>query len=350
MKRATLKDVAERAGVSKATVSYILNNTKKSISPETRERVQRAIEELEYIPNLGAAALTSNCSRLIGVVVPQTEPGSELMFQNSFYSEILSAIEYGARQRGYHVIISGTDVDESYMKLVVERSLDGVIVIGMFPDDFYRQFKKIEVPVVLIDSYCKDRYFHNIRIDDELGGYTGTKYMLGRGHTRVGILCGHRHDNGVVQKRIDGYRRALAESGIAFDERLVFEDNVDYASGVRAARRIAREKLPLTGLVATADVLAIGAVKGFAQAGAAVPEDYSVIGFDDLEITAYMNPGLTTVHQDIARKGELAIELLAESIGESEYEREDIVLPFRIVERESVAVPAGGAAGEKMEK
>lgn len=336
MKRATLKDVAEKAGVSKATVSYILNGSKKTITEETRQKVQKAIEELNYIPNLGAASLTSKCSRLIGVVIPQTEPGSTLMFKNSFYSEILGAIEYRARQLGYHIIISATDVNESYMKLVYERNLDGVIVIGMYPDDFYQQFKKIGVPVVLIDSYCTDKYFHNIRIDDELGGYMSTKYVIDKGHKNIAVVSGIRNENGVVNKRIEGYEKALLENGISVDNDLIFEGSVDFESGVLAADRIINCKKKITAIVTTADVLAIGIMKGLAKSGASVPSDYSVIGFDDLEISRYLPVGLTTVKQDIEKKGELAVELLSESLENPEYESQDIVLPSMIVERESV--------------
>ncbi|MBR5356373.1 MAG: LacI family DNA-binding transcriptional regulator [Lachnospiraceae bacterium] len=336
MKRATLRDVAEHAGVSKATVSYILNGSNKTITKETRERVEKAIKELNYIPNLGAVSLTSKCSKLIGVVVPQTEPGSELMFKNSFYSEILSSIEYHARVLGYHIIISASDVNESYMKLVVERNLDGVIVIGMYPDDFYKQFKKIEVPVVLIDSYCVDEYFHNIRIDDELGEYISTKYVLDHGHKKVAIVSGMRHENGVVQKRIDGYKKALIEKGLPFDESLIFEGDVNYEFGVEAAKKIVASNKDITAIVTTADALAIGVIKGMAQLKKSIPNDYSIVGFDDLEVSAFLPVGLTTVKQDIAKKGELAVELLAKSMENPSFESQDIVLPVGIVERESV--------------
>lgn len=336
MHRATLKDVADMAGVSKATVSYILNGAKKTISPETRERVLKAIDTLGYIPNSAAASLSNNCSKLIGVVIPQTEPGSELMFENSFYSEILGAIEFEARKKGYHIIISATDVNEQYMRLVVERNLDGVIVIGMFPDEFYQQFKKIEVPVVLIDSYCTDKYFHNIRIDDEEGGYLVTKYAIEKGHKKIGFLTGQLHENGVIQKRLGGYKRALSESSIPYDEKIVFEGNVDYESGRKAASRIVDEKIDLTCLVTSADVLAIGAIKGFFDKGAKVPEKYSVMGFDDLEIASYITPGITTVRQDISQKGSLATQILFESMTNPNMDSQDVVLPFSIVERESV--------------
>lgn len=336
IKRATLKDVAEYAGVSKATVSYILNGSNKTITKATREKVEKAIKELNYIPNLGAQSLTSKCSRLIGVVIPQTEPGSTLMFKNSFYSEILSSIEYHARILGYHVIISASDVNESYMKLVMERNLDGVIVIGMYPNDFYEQFKKIEVPVVLIDSYCTDKYFHNIRIEDEKGEYLATKYVLEQGHRNIAIVSGNRHENGVVMKRIEGYKKAILEYGLEFDEDLIYEVNIDFEDGVKVAKNIVNAKHLVTAVITTADILAIGVMKGFASLGKSVPEDYSVMGFDDLEISRYLPVGLTTIKQDISKKGEIAVELLSKSIEEKEFVRQDVVLPFEIVERESV--------------
>ena len=151
MARTTLKDVARRAGVSSATVSYVLNG-KRTISEDTKRRVREAIEELDYVPDLAARGLSRRDSMLIGVVVPQTEPGDRLMFQNSFYSEVLGSIEYYARQRGYHILISATDANESYLTLAKQRNLDGIIVIGMYPDEFYQQMKKTQIPIVLIDS------------------------------------------------------------------------------------------------------------------------------------------------------------------------------------------------------
>ena len=149
--RVTMRDVAKEAGVTSAAVSYALSG-KRPISEETRRRVEQAIERLGYTPNMAARTLGSarQDSRLIGVVVPQTEAGSRLMFQNQFYSEILGSIELCARQKGYHVIISATDANESYLTLAKERNLDGIIVIGMYPDSFYQQMKESRIPIVLI--------------------------------------------------------------------------------------------------------------------------------------------------------------------------------------------------------
>ena len=148
-----------------------------------------AIKKLDYVPDLNARGLTMRDSKLIGVVVPQTEPGERLMFQNSFYSEILGSIEYYARLSGYHILISATDANESYLTLAKKRNLDGIIVIGMYPDEFYQQMKKTQIPIVLIDSYCGDHYYHSIRIDDAYGSYLAAKYVLSRGHREIAFFC-----------------------------------------------------------------------------------------------------------------------------------------------------------------
>lgn len=333
-RRATLRDVAKKAGVTTATVSYILNE-KKTFPDETRQRVMAAIHELGYIPNLSARTLTQRSSKLIGIVVPQTE-GSRLMFQNDFYSEILGSIEFHARQNGYHIIISATDANESYLRLARERNLDGIIVIGMYPDEFYRQMKQSHIPIVLVDSYCNDHYYHNIRIDDAYGSYLATSYVLGKGHRRIAFFSGQLKENGVMQKRLTGYRDALEEYGVAFDERYLFEGRIDYASGIDAAERLLAAQLPATAVVAAADILAIGAMKGFYEQGVRVPEDISVMGFDDLEIAQYLTPGLSTIRQEISLKGEKAVELLIRHIKEPDLTKQEQILPVKLVERESV--------------
>ena len=335
MARATLKDVAQLAGVSTATVSYALSG-KRMISEETKQRINRAIAQLDYVPDLNARSLSMRDSKLIGVVVPQTEPGDRLMFQNSFYSEALGSIEYCARQHGYHILISATDANESYLTLAKQRNLDGIIVIGMYPDEFYQQMKKTQIPIVLIDSYCNDHYYNNIRIDDAYGSYMATKHVLDCGHRETVFFVGQLKENGVMKKRLAGYRQALEEYGMPYREENVFEGQIDYESGVRMAAKLAASNLPATAVVAAADILAIGAVKGFYDAGLRVPEDISIIGFDDLEISQYLAPGLTTVRQQISMKGQRAVELLLEHIADPSLSKQEEILPLKLIERGSV--------------
>ncbi|MCI6435043.1 MAG: LacI family transcriptional regulator, partial [Clostridiales bacterium] len=261
MARPTLKDVAQRAGVTTATVSYTLSG-KRPISEQTKRRVMEAIAELDYVPNLDARSLSMRDSKLIGVVVPQTEPGDRLMFQNAFYSEILGSIEYYARLEGYHTLISATDANESYLTLAKKRNLDGIIVIGMYPDEFYQQMKKSQIPIVLIDSYCNDHYYHNIRIDDAYGSYLATRHMLENGHQHIAFFVGQLKENGVMKKRLLGYQQALQEQGLPFREEYIFEGQIDYSSGIELADKLIASGLPATGVVAAADILAIGAIKG----------------------------------------------------------------------------------------
>lgn len=335
MERPTLKDVAQRAGVTTATVSYALSG-KRPISEQTKQRIMEAIAELDYVPDLNARGLSMRDSKLIGIVVPQTEPGERLMFQNSFYSEILGSIEYYARQEGYHILISATDANESYLTLAKKRNLDGIIVIGMYPDAFYQQMKKTQIPIVLIDSYCNDHYYHNIRIDDAYGSYLATRHMLDNGHEHIAFFVGQMKENGVMKKRLLGYQQALEESGIPFRREYVFEGQIDYNSGIDLAKELIASGLPATGIVAAADILAIGAMKGLYEAGKRVPDNYSIVGFDDVEISQYLTPGLTTVRQQISLKGQKAVELLLKHIEDPTLPKQEEILPLQLVVRGSV--------------
>lgn len=335
MARATLKDVAQLAGVSTATVSYVLSG-KRTISEETKQRIHDAIAALDYVPDLNARGLSMRDSKLIGVVVPQTEPGDRLMFQNSFYSEVLGSIEFYARQQGYHILISATDANESYLTLAKQRNLDGIIVIGMYPDEFYQEMKKTQIPIVLIDSYCNDHYYHNIRIDDAYGSYLATRYMLENGHSHIAFLTGQMKESGVMKKRLLGYQQALQEFSIPYRGEYVFEGQIEYSSGIALAQQLLTSRLPVTGIVAAADILAIGAIKGLFEAGKRVPTDYSIVGFDDVEVAQYLTPGLTTVRQQISQKGQRAVELLLKHIEDPTLPKQEEILPLQLITRGSV--------------
>lgn len=335
--KVTIRDVATAAGVSVATVSYILNG-KKKVSEQTKQRVLGIIKEMEYVPDLNARGLSVRDTKLIGVVVPQTEPGSMIMFRNQFYSEILGSIELYARQNGYHVLISATDVTEDYLRLIQERNLDGVIIIGTYQNEFFTQLKQLEVPVVLVDSYCVYDWFHAIRIDDEDSTYRATRYMLEAGHEKIALVVGQMHEDGVMKKRFSGYKKALEESGIFYHDEYVYEGNVDYDSGAAIACQMVKEHNGISAVVATADIFAIGLMKGFYEAGYNIPEDISIIGFDDLEISQYLTPGLTTMKQPIMEKGKRAVELLVGNMEDTSMKKVEEIFPVELIERSSVKI------------
>ena len=333
-KRVTIKDVAHEAGVSTATVSYVIHG-KESLSEETIRRVNDAIRTLKYVPHMSARSLASNRSHLLGVVIPQTEPNRPLMFDNPFYSEFLSGVEYTARMNGYHMIISGEDMDESYLEICKKRNLDGVVVLGMYPDEFYYTLKEANISIVLVDSYCQDGYFHSVQIDDEHGGYIATKYLIEKGHRKIALLTGHIQKDGVSRRRCLGYRRALEEAGIAFNDHDVYQGPVEHEFGMEMADTIIH-KNSYTAVFATADIVAIGLSKALKAKGLRIPEDISLMGFDDLSITELIDTPLTTVKQGIYQKGEAAVNMLIECIEKKETNRQEITLPIHILERASV--------------
>lgn len=334
-KRVTIKEVAKEAGVSAATISYVLND-KESIRQETKDRVYAAIEKLNYIPNLSARGLVNKESRLIGVVIPQTEDTDMLMFTNPFYSEIIGNIEYIARTNGYRVLISGVNTDESYLNLAKEHSLDGIIVIGMYPDEFYTQLKSSNIPAVLIDSYINDHYFDTIKINDRNGAYVATKHLIENGHKDIALVVGIMNESGVMQKRYLGYRDALEEYGIPFNEKLIFECKVDFESGIEQADKIVNSKEKITSVFACADIMALGMIKQLSYKGINVPNDISIIGFDNLNIANYSNPGLTTIEQNIYKKGREAMTLMIERIKSPKIGKKEIILSLNVYERQSV--------------
>jgi len=343
MARATIRDVARDAGVSSATVSYVVNGKEsETISAETIDRVMLSVRKLGYIPNQAAKTLGSPRSggkwrsNMIGVLIPQIKPGHEFMFSNPFYGDFLSAVEYKARVNGYHLLISGTDVDQSYTEIAKSRSLDGIIILGLFPSSDLKEYRSLQIPTVLVDCYDTDHCFHSVGINDRHGGYMATQYLLDRGHTRIAFVTGAAEEDGVNPMRLQGYTDALKEAGIAFDQALVYYGEVGYQYGIVAAEAIARSGQGVTAAFATADIIALGMLRGFQQAGVDVPSEISLIGFDDIYMTRISNPALTTVHQDIAEKGRTAAEIVIAAAQDPKITKREITIPMSIAERDSV--------------
>ena len=337
--RVRIKDIAAEAGVSVTSVSYILNKAPgQTFAPETIQRVHEAADKLGYVPNMAAKSLVSNRSRLIGVVIPQTELHKELMFSNPFYGEFLSSVEYIARQNGYHVLISGTNADQTYIGVARTRSLDGIIILGMYLEEHYAEIKKAGIPVVLVDCYSENSDFTAVNIDDFHGGYMAAKYLLDKGHRRIAHVTGQLKGGGVTQQRMCGWKAALEEAGVPYDGALLYEGEVSYEHGVRTGESIAgcfRES-GVTAVFASADIMALGLYKGLRNRGASVPSDISVVGFDDTWLAEVCDPGLTVVRQDVALKGKTAVEAVLGVIDGDSTDKTEITLPISMVERGSV--------------
>ena len=354
-KQVSVRDVAREAGVSPATVSYILNDTPGlSFTPETRQRVLAAAEKLHYVANQAAKTLGSGRaegivqSKLIGVVIPQTEnkrKESHIMFGNPFYGTFLSAVELEARRAGYQLILSGTNPGQSYIDIAKSRTLDGVIILGAYPSDDEAEYKKYKIPAVLVDCYgSSDSFFYSVRTDDRLGGYLATKYLIEQGHRRIAIVTGELKAHGVNSERYLGYLDALREVGLTPSQDDVFEGLVGYDHGLEVAKTLARTRRDLTALFATADITAIGLINGLHEAGLRVPEDVSVIGFDDVEYAKMCYPGLTTIRQNIMEKGRQSARLMIEAVQDHSLPRAEWIIPMELIERGTVKRVDGNQA------
>ncbi|MHA6481110.1 LacI family DNA-binding transcriptional regulator [Paenibacillus sp. strain BS8-2] len=338
-RKTTIKDVASHAGVSIAAVSYVLNGKANKVSDDTVAVIYESIKVLNYIPSISARGLSKNTSELIGLIIPQTEEHKQLVLQNPFYSEIISSIEAVVREYGYHIILAGVEKGKSYLDISTSRNLDGAIIMGIYPEQLYEECKSVNIPIVLIDSYVHDQYFANVGIDDEQGGYMATKYLIDQGHRHIGIVTGMIRRDGVVEKRFLGYKRAMQEAGLFYNPDLVFEESVSYEHGYDTGRIIAEQHPEMTAVFATADLVAFGLIRGLFECGKSVPEDVSIIGFDDISWAHMFFPPLTTVRQQIALKGEMAARHLMENIKQgtaNEVGGFQYLVPLEIVERQTV--------------
>lgn len=335
MARATIKDIAQAANVSPMTVSNVVNGRPAKASAETIERINHAIRTLGYTPNLSARALVSNLSKMVGVVIPFTENQNQLLLDNPFYAEVISGIESALRSNGYYMMLSGVGESNAHLDTLSRWNMDALIVLGVYREGLYEQLRKLNLPTLLIDSYIDDPHFYRLGVDDEQAAYRATRYLIGKGHRGIALVTGVIRADGVVERRYAGYRRALDEAGIPLDASRVLAGSVTFEWGVQAAENFGANP-GITAAFCTADLIAAGLLAGLHRLGKRIPEDVSVMGFDNLSISRMVYPALTTVDQAILKKGQLAGALIAAILGKKEPARETFT-PIEIVERDSVA-------------
>lgn len=334
MRRITIRDVAMRANVSVTTVSNVLNKTGRP-SPDTIRKVERVMEELQFFPSASARSLRDKNSHLVGVIVPFLEKGR--LKDNPFYWQLLSAIEEGTRHYQFHFILFGAEDNETF-SFVHERHLDGLIVIGTFEGSpVLERIRQLNVPCVFMDSYLSDPKLAQVNIDDQAGGYLGTKHLIGLGHKRIAILSGVLQERGVSYERWLGYRRALEEAGIEYDPSLVLQEPVSLEGGYQAGLKAGSlpESERFSAVFAFSDVGAMGFIKSLYDLGISVPDQISVVGFDDIFFSPFMPVSLTTVRQDLELKGQAAVDLLLNQIQGEEPESNHIILPVSLKVRNS---------------
>ncbi len=331
---ATMRDVAEHAGVSIQTVSYVVNRT-GSISDETRDRVQRSIEALNYRRDPIARSMRTRKTRMIALII--------LDITNPVLSLIASTIESAAYAQDYHVLLYNTAHNPArelvYLNEIGSRRADGVIIVNTINRENMAQLTAEGVPTVLIDSPILSSPVPVVSVDNSAGAYAATQHLIDLGHRRIAHIAGSR-DLGIARQREQAYSQAIKDGDLPY-HRVVYAHNIQwgYESGYSAMRELLAKDQPPTAVFAASDALAIGAYRALAEAGLRVPDDMSVVGFDNIEASAYTTPPLTTVHQPFSELGQEAFSLLLNMLDGSNFSQSNILLPANIVYRGSTEVP-----------
>lgn len=331
----TLKDLADMAGVSVATVSYVINGRNDKVGKATYARIQKIISETGYVPSLSARSLVNRSSKIIGMINQSLENSPESFLNDPFHSAFMSGLETTLRESGYFLMVRSIDKNTPFQSLVRSWNLDGIVFTGLFNDEFFLEVKKVGVPFVLIDSYVNDDGVTSVSIEDEQGSYLATRYILGKGHKNIAFAGPIIRKGGVVEERFNGYKRALQDFNIPINPAWVFSQEITTKEGIALGEKLAGFS-EITAIVTTADILAAGIMAGLKNKGVEVPRDKSVIGFDDVFFSPLLSPKLTTIHQDALQKGKVAAGLLIQQIDNKEVGPQQVVLPVSLIERESV--------------
>jgi LacI family transcriptional regulator, galactose operon repressor len=327
---ATIREVAEHAQVSVATVSHVMNQT-RFVDPETQERVRQAIKELGYRPNLLARSLRRRETRTIGLLVPDNA--------NPFFAEFARVIEDAGFAEGYSVILCNSDRSETkeaaYIDVLLAKQVDGLIVLSATDRvDLLQRVLDVGVPLVVVDRNLAGMPVSQVLVANEQGGHLAGRYLAGLGHRRVGCIGGPSDAN-PSWGRVTGFVRAMREAGADIPPEAIVSGDFRYAGGEAGMRALLDRDLGLTAVFAANDLMAIGAMITLRRAGLRVPDDVSVIGFDNILPASMMIPPLTTVEQPVNELGQAAARLLMDQILKRRIEPACLTIPTRLVERES---------------
>jgi len=306
---ATMKQVAQRAGVSISTVSHVINNT-RVVSSDVRARVQGVIDELRYIPSAVARSLKNDKTDTIGVLVPNSS--------NPYFAELIRWIEDAAFQLGYNMILcnahGGADKQAAYLRLLMEKRIDGLVLVASGADDEQALMLRQEaVPIVQLERALPGLEADVVYAGQEEGAWQATRHLIGLGHRAIACVSGPP-DLPRARERVAGYLRAMAEAGLEVLAGRVVHDAFTSAGGHAAFSRVLDQPHPPSAVFVTSDLMALGGLCAAGRLGLRIPAELSVIGYDDIEGAGYASPPLTTVappKRDMAR---LAIELLIERI------------------------------------
>jgi LacI family transcriptional regulator len=331
----TLEEVARLAGVSRSTVSRVINDH-PNVRSDTREKVWEAVHRSSYQPNVVARSLVTNRTQIISVIIPESVT---TLFTDPFFSLLLRGTTETCNAHQYHLMLSlftmKADRHEMYQRVLHSGYLDGAVVASTTLDDpLIPDLLHDHIPFVSIGRYPDDRV-HYVDVDNVGGARMAVEHLIRLGHRRIATITGPLSMTS-GQDRLNGYRQALEARRIPIEDEWIVEGDYTESSGVAAARQL----LPAapTAIFAASDMMAIGALRALREAGLRAPQDVSLMGFDDIPTASAVEPALTTVRQPIERIGSVAVEVLLSVLEDAPSENPTthrIVLPTELVIRDS---------------
>lgn len=329
---ATMKDVARLAGVSTSTVSHVVNNT-RFVSDEIRERILKAVADLNYSPSALARSLKLNQTRTLGMMVTTSN--------NPFFAEVVAGVERICYQRGYTLVLCNTEGDPERLshnlEVLLQKRIDGLLLMCTEARSASAEVfgRHPAVPIVVMDWGPLNTIADRIQDNSALGGYLATRHLIEQGHSRIGLITGPL-DKLPAQSRQQGYRQALEEADIPFRAEYVVEGDFEFTGGISGMHQLLALAEPPSAVFAGNDVSAVGVYQALYRAGLRVPQDISVVGYDDIELSRYLTPPLTTIHQPQAELCRQAVDTLLERIQGADDAPRLITLEPTLIARESV--------------
>lgn len=329
----TIRDVARLAETSIATVSRVLNN-QEGYSEETRKKVLEACEKLGYESNAIARSLKKMKTRTIGIVFPN--------ISSMLTHEFLNGIEEVAHERDYSVIVSYSYSDSERMlkslKTFQEKRVDGIIFASEdLKEKYYDYIKRMRIPLVLLSTSSDSYDVPYVKVDDYKAAYAAVKHLIDHGHSEIGLLAGSKDDIVTGIPRFEGFKQALIDHKLEYEPRKVaYGKDYSFEDGREQFPQLLEQYPEMTAVFAMSDSIAVGAISKAHELKVAIPDQVSIIGFDNIIISEMVTPSLTTVAQPLVRMGAEAANLLFKLINKSEIDNKHMKLPFEIIQRNSV--------------
>ena len=336
-RRVTIKDIAEEMGVSTATVSNVIHGKTKKISDRTVAKVQEKLQESGYIPNMAAVLLAQNSSKIVCVVVSDHEKYEGKMLEDPFVAQMINTISKELAARGYFMMIKEERDIEKLVAYASMWNMAGLILMGYCSVDYERLRAKMHIPFVVVDSYERNiKSYIDIGIDNIDGGYQAGQYLIRKGHKKILYFEDNKEDCDLF--RYQGMVKALQENQLTVNEdfyRIVNMEKNMREKDYEVLLAYIQEK-EITAVFAASDQYALEFMRFLLKKGVKVPEEISIMGFDDIPLTAQVYPALSTVSQNIPLRAKMAVEMLQNLI-EGRTAGGSVLLPAKLIERESVA-------------